>query len=373
MPDVFDPIQAGSLTLPNRFLRSATWEGLAAPDGSATPELAERMAELARGQVGLVISGHAFVTPEGRAGLRQLGANDDALLPGLASLAQAVHEAGGLCALQIAHAGDQGNSALSGLEAVGPSDVERPGTLPVRALDREGMERLTRAFVQAALRARKAGFDAVQLHAAHGYLLSQFLSPVWNRRDDAYGGSPAKRARFPLEVARAVRKALGPDFPLLVKLNAGDFVEGGPEPEDMVRAALRFEEAGVDAVELSGGCRQAGEAFMPARKGHIRTQEEEAYHRRAAKHAKERGLKIPLFLVGGIRSFEVAQGLVASGAADGVSLCRPLICEPDLVKRWRGGDLRPAQCVSDNACYGPGFAGEGIRCVTFEKRRARES
>jgi len=368
----FSPLTIQSLTLPNRFVRSATWEGMAEDDGSVTPRLAQYVAELARGEVGLIISSHSYVSPEGKAGLKQMGIHDDSMNQGLALLAGAVHDAGGLIALQLAHAGNQANTQLSGLPAVGPSPQPMPDGSLCRELDREGIAALVEAFARAAARAKAAGFDAVQVHAAHGYLLCQFLSPLWNKRTDEYGGTLENRARFLLEVVHAVRAAVGPDFPVLAKINSEDFVEGGPTPEDAAAVARMLEDASVDAVELSGGCRPAGEAFMPARKGRIKGPEAEVYYRRAAALCKA-SLGIPLMLVGGVRSFEVAEALLRDGLADCISLCRPLICEPGLIKRWHEGDRRPAECVSDNACYGPGFAGEGIRCVTFQKKRARQA
>jgi len=222
------------------------------------------------------------------------------------------------------------------------------------------------------VRAKDAGFDAVQVHAAHGYLMHQFLSPVWNTRTDEYGGSVENRARLLLRVVRAVREAVGPEFPVLAKMDSEDFIPGGFCLDDAETVAVWLQKASIDALELSGGCRQAGEKLMAARKGAVKIPDGEVYYREAAKRIKSR-LSIPLILVGGIRSFEVASGLVEKGVADYISLARPFICEPDLVNRWWKGDRSPALCVSDNACYGPGFAGEGIRCVTFEKKRARAS
>ena len=370
MPDLFDTTTINTMSLPNRFVRSATWEGLAGNDGSVTPRLCDMMAELARGEVGLIISGHAYVSPEGQAGLKQLGVYSDKLEDGLAAMAKAVHDAGGKIALQLAHAGLQANSKLSGRPAVGPSVQDEKDQPLCRHLEADEIIALADDFARAAGRAKETGFDAVQVHAAHGYLLSQFLTPAWNKRTDEYGGPLENRTRALLEVARAVRAAVGPDYPVLAKINSEDFVEGGLSRENSAAVAAMLEKASIDAVELSGGCRPAGEALMPARKGIIKTPGQEAYYREAAKLSKER-LGIPLMLVGGIRSFEVAEELVRSDIADYISLCRPLICEPWLIKRWHEGDRRPAECVSDNACYAPGFAGEGIRCVTFEKKRAR--
>ena len=204
-PGPFDPFGIKSLALPNRFVRSATWEGLATDTGDVTPELCARMAELARGGVGLIISGHAYVRRDGQAGFRQLGACDPAQKSGLAALARAVRNAGGRMALQLAHAGMQAGVTRTGLPAVGPSDLSAEGLPSCRALTAGGVADLVESFARAALLAKNAGFDAVQIHAAHGYLLNQFLSPVTNQRTDAYGGSTENRARLLVEVARAVR------------------------------------------------------------------------------------------------------------------------------------------------------------------------
>ena len=370
MTELFNSTTLNAMPLANRFVRSATWEGLAGVDGSATPELIEMLTGLARGEVGLIIPGHAYVSREGQAGLGQLGVYDDSLREGLSAMTAAVHAAGSRVALQLAHAGQAANTGLSGLPAVAPSVPEEQGTAACSELDKAGMAALVEAFARAAVRAKETGFDAVQVHAAHGYLLSQFLSPFWNRRTDEYGGPLENRARLLLEVVGAVRAAVGPEYPVLVKINAADFVENGLTREDSVAVCAMLEAASVDAVELSGGCRPAGETLMPARKGKIKTADQEVYYRETAQLYKQR-VGIPLILVGGIRSLEVAEELLRSGSADYVALSRPLICEPGLVKRWHEGDRRPAECVSDNACYGPAFAGEGIRCVTLEKRRAR--
>jgi len=224
------------------------------------------------------------------------------------------------------------------------------------------------AFGQAARRAKEAGFDGIQLHVAHGYLLSQFLSPAFNKRQDAYGGSVENRARAAVEALRRVRSEVGNDYPVLIKINSDDAVEGGLTVEDSLQAALLLQEAGVDAVEVSGGSVVSGD-LSPSR-GKINAEEKEAYFRDAAKQFKEK-LRVPVILVGGFRSFGLAERLVNEGYADYVSMCRPFIREPDLVKRWKSGDLRPATCVSDNQCFGPGRAGEGIYCVVDRKQQER--
>ncbi|GAB4278923.1 MAG: NADH:flavin oxidoreductase [Deferrisomatales bacterium] len=358
MPGLFDPGRIGELPLANRLVRSATWEGLADGAGRCTPELTRLMVALARGGAGLLVTGHAYVTANGQASPRQLGAHGEGALPGLAALARAVHGAGGRIALQLAHGGAY---ALGGLDAAGPSPIAGAGGALCRPMGSEELREVVGAFGRAAERAARTGFDGVQVHAAHGYLLSQFLSPYYNRRTDAYGGSLQGRARLLLEVVEAVRRAVGPHLPVLVKLNSEDFIEGGLTVADAVRVAALLEEAGVDAVELSGGTSRGPSRFSP-----FRTEEEapaqEAYYREAARAVRQR-VGLPLILVGGIRSYGVAEGLLGEGTCDFIALSRPLIREPDLPRRWRSGDRRRSACASDNGCFGPARAGRGLRCV----------
>jgi 2,4-dienoyl-CoA reductase-like NADH-dependent reductase (Old Yellow Enzyme family) len=230
--------------------------------------------------------------------------------------------------------------------------------------------RLTDDFGRGAERAMEAGFDGVQLHAAHGYLLSQFLSPHYNGRTDEYGGNIENRARFLLEVSRTVRSRLGEGMPVIVKMNSEDFIEGGLSIEEMLTVAAMLQDAGVDAVELSGGTMYS-EKYVPLRKGVSETAEGEAYYRDAAARFKER-LSIPLMLVGGIRSFEVADQFVENGIADYISLSRPLIREPGLIARWQSGDRRKSECLSDNLCVRSGIRGEGVHCVMLRKLKGEK-
>ncbi len=171
MAELFERTVINGMDLANRFVRSATWEGLAAEDGSVTPRLAEMMAELAKGEVGLIITSYAFVSPEGRSNPGQLGASDDRLLHGLGGMAKAVHEEGGRIALQLVHGGCASNPGLAGFEPVGPSERKREGRQKCRAAGSDDIAKIKSDFAKAAFRAKQAGFDAVQLHAAHGFLL----------------------------------------------------------------------------------------------------------------------------------------------------------------------------------------------------------
>jgi 2,4-dienoyl-CoA reductase-like NADH-dependent reductase (Old Yellow Enzyme family) len=360
-PDLFAPVTLKGMVLPDRFVRSATWEGMAEADGSPSAALIDLLARLGRAGVGLVITGHAFVHPQGRMGLRQLGVHSDALVEPLAKLVAATQEAGAKIALQITHAGLWAADAPGTEVPVGPSPRPTVSGPVGRALTIDEIETLPEVFAAAARRARAAGFDAVQLHAAHGYLLSSFISPFFNRRDDAYGGDVVRRHRLVVEVVRAVREAVGADYPILIKLNAADFVEGGLTEAEMLEGAVLLEEAGADAIELSGGTALSGD-YRPIRSGRAVAEGPEVYYAEAALKLKQR-VRLPVILVGGIRRLEVAQRVVAEGVADLVSLSRPLICEPELLARWRSGDGRRAACRSCNRCYFRWFGGEVVRCV----------
>jgi 2,4-dienoyl-CoA reductase-like NADH-dependent reductase (Old Yellow Enzyme family) len=225
--------------------------------------------------------------------------------------------------------------------------------------------RITEAFGQGAGRAKRAGFDGVQIHAAHGYLLSQFLSPFYNKRKDEYGGAIENRARFLLQVYESVRSATGGDFPVLVKLNAEDFLQGGMTGEEFLEVSEMLAASGIDAIEMSGGTVDSGK-YSPVRPGKLKSPEDEVFYRETARLFKDR-IHAPLILVGGIRSFEVAEELVDSGLADYISLCRPLIREPHLINRWKTGSMKRSECLSDNLCFKPAMAGEGVYCVTERK------
>ncbi len=361
---LYEPVNLCGLTLSNRFVRSATWEGMATEDGRVTPKLIDTLAALAHGGVGLIISGHTYVAKIGQASVLQTGIYDDSLVDGLKTMTDAVHAAGGKIIAQLAHAGTFAfEKAIDG-PPLAVSSFDGLAKTPRAELTVEAITELTNQFAAAAKRARAAGFDGIQLHSGHGYLLSQFLSPWFNRRTDSYGGDVENRARVHLEIIRAIREAVGRDFPLLIKMNGEDFSEGGLTVADSIEAARLMVAAGLDAIELSGGI-LTSKKRSPSRPN-INAPEKEAYFQETAREFKKR-LDVPLILVGGIRSPQVAETLLASGTADFFSMSRPLIREPDLVNRWKSGDLSPARCISDNLCFRPGMLGKGIFCETLER------
>ena len=363
MSKLFETSDINGMRLANRFVRSATWEGMAADDGACTPRFKDLYIRLARGGVGLIITSHTYVRSDGRGTPRQLGIDRDEHLEGLRDFTRAIHASDSRVAVEISHAGILTNEKLTGQIPLVVSAVDGYGQSPGREMTAEDIAEIGDAFAQAALRAKAAGFDAVQIHAAHGFLLSQFLSPAFNKRTDAYGGPLENRARALLEVLAKIRASVGSDFPVLIKLNSQDILDGGLTLEDAVQVGLMLQEAGIDAIELSGGTIVTGDHCQKE----IDTEDKEAYWRTAARVFKQK-LDVPLILVGGIRSFQLAERLIAEGYADYISMSRPFIREPDLVSRWQSGDLGKATCLSDNLCREPLMEGEGIYCVVEKKK-----
>lgn len=364
---MFDKTKINQMELKNRFVRSATWEGLADADGSCSKELSKLMLELARGQVGLIISSHAYVNQTGQAGVRQLGIYSDQLIPSYVEMVKKVHQEGSKIILQIAHAGCRAPISLTEAQSLGPSSLEIEGCGVCQEMTKTEIFQTVEDFKRAAVRAKEAGFDGVQIHAAHGFLLSQFLSPFFNKRKDEYGGSIGNRARIILEILRAIRSELGKQFVVLIKLNSDDYIAGGFTQNDMMQVSAMLESGGIDAVELSGGTGLSLSRYSSSRLGKLGFKEDEVYYRDAAKLYKKK-ISVPLILVGGIRSYEVAWELIEKGLADYISLSRPLIREPNLIKRWQEGKTERATCISCNECFVPIRAGKGIYCVVENKR-----
>ncbi|GAB4282967.1 MAG: NADH:flavin oxidoreductase [Deferrisomatales bacterium] len=366
MYEIFEPVAIGPLTARNRIVRSATWLGLAEPRGEVTEPLVARYAELARGGAGVVVTGYASVSPEGRQMPRMLGAHDDAFVPGLRRLAEAIRGAGAVAVLQLVHAGGQTRSDwIGGRSPVAPSFLDHPQYPETpRELTFEEIQRIVADFGRAARRGREAGFDAVQLHGAHGYLINQFLSPSTNQRSDRYGGTLRRRFGFLQEVMAAVQGAVGLGFPVGVKLNGEDFVPGGLTRDEAAQVAEWLALRGASWIEVSGGTPASG-ALGPARAG-VEPGRGEAYFRDLAAAVKRR-VSCPVALVGGLRSLRTLEDLLLEGVADLFSLSRPLIWEPDLPNRWAAGDAAPARCISCNGCFAPGREGRGVTCVVREK------
>lgn len=354
MSTLFQATQIGTLTVENRLVRSATAESLSDEEGRPLPELTAMYCALAQGGVGLIITGHAYVDPGGRCHKKMAGIYDDNLIPDWTKVTDAVHEVGGKVAMQINHGGRQcAQDAISGpLLAPSPVPVKKDGPRPLELNERD-IRGLIRAYALAAGRAKEAGFDAVQLHGAHGYLIHSFNSPASNWRSDAWGGTPARRLRFLEQVSAAVRDVVGDAYPLFIKLGTVDFVRDGMAEKQGVEIIRHLRDMGLDAVEISGGIGEGN-----SRKG-VRSREDEAYFLPIARQARY-VTDLPIILVGGMRSKEGMEQILEEGMADMISLCRPLIREPDLPNRMRDGQDK-ATCISCNQCW-PREGELGISC-----------
>ncbi|MBU0479485.1 MAG: NADH:flavin oxidoreductase [Proteobacteria bacterium] len=369
MPGLFDPIEINGLKLGNRLIRSATWEGMCETDGRPTPKLTKFYHALALGEVGLIITGYTFVSPEGKQLPGKMGIHTDTFAADYKSMVDAVHDAGGKICLQLVHAGGQTDSGNAGRKPLAPSAIASAQYPEIPAeMTADDISNVVRAFGDGARRAKEYGFDAVQLHGAHGYLINQFLSPLTNRRGDLYGGTAVNRLRFLREVYEAVRTAVTPDYPVLIKLNGSDFLAGGLDREEALSVARYLDEAGIDAIEVSGGTPASGEQ-TPARKK-ISSEEQEGYNLSLAADIKKH-VTCPVFSVGGFRSLSVIEKALADHAADCFSMARPFIREPDLAKRWRLGETTKARCISCNGCFIPGIKEGGIYCVAEKKEREK--
>jgi 2,4-dienoyl-CoA reductase-like NADH-dependent reductase (Old Yellow Enzyme family) len=390
--DPFAPAPLGPLTLPNRFVKAATFEGMARK-GLVTDRLVDFHRAVARGGVGMTTVAYLAVSPDGRGAPAEIVVRDEAV-PGLATLAEAVHAEGAKVSAQLGHAGPV--AAGTGHQGLAPSRVFSPVAMKfTKAITEDGIERVIRDFGRAAGLLRDAGFDAVEVHLGHNYLLSAFLSPALNRRRDRWGGSVANRVELSRRVVRAVREAVGTSMAVLAKLNMDDGYPGGLWLDESVEAARLLESDGVlDAFELTGGssfrnpmylfrgevplAEMAASYPQPVRTGFklmgsrfLRTYPfEEAYFLPYARQFLE-ALSTPLVLLGGINRLDTAQGALDEGFAL-VAMARALLREPDLLRRWQAGDRGEGLCVHCNKCMPTIYRGTHCVLVAPEDRPGHE-
>ncbi|MBN1133655.1 MAG: NADH:flavin oxidoreductase [Methanosarcinaceae archaeon] len=357
---LFKPIKVAGLEIQNRFVRSATHEWLAEDDGAPTPMIGDIYEELASNEVGLIITGYSYVNPSGKSSEFQQGIYDDRFIEPYRQITFRVHKYKSKIVLQIVHGGRQSRVSTENRVAFAPSPVidSSSGITPVEMNESQILGTIE-DFANAAKRAKEAGFDGVQLHCAHGFLLSNFISPYTNRRTDKWGGGIENRTRIIVETIRRIREMVGVDFPILVKLNSTDGFDVGSSkigltPEDAVEIAKILEQNTVCAIEVSGGIMEAGEVMS---KHAIDSMEKEAYFKQYARMIKS-AVNIPIILVGGIRTRSVMESLIKEGYSDMVSMSRPFINEPDLVMKLKYRKIEKVSCVSCNRCFDP----SGIKC-----------
>ncbi len=386
---VFAPAPLGPLTLRNRIIKAATFEGVM-PGGRVSDELVAFHRRVAAGGVAMSTVAYLAVSPEGRTD-RHCLLLDEGTGHALRRLTEAVHGEGAAAAAQIGHAGPVANARSNRAPSLSPSGGWTPLGTRLRAVDAAGIERITEDYRRAATVAVEAGFDSIEVHVGHNYLLSAFLSPKLNRRDDAFGGSVENRARFPRQVLRVVRDAVGDRAAVTAKLNMADGVPGGLWLEDSLEVASLFESDGVlDAIELTGGSSLSNPMYLfrgeaplrefgatlpgPARFGFkfigsrfLRAYPfEEAFFLPYARQFLD-ALSLPLILLGGITRLETVEAALAEGFAF-VAMARALLREPDLVNRMQAGSATSSLCIHCNQCMPTIYS--GTRCVLVKDQSA---
>ena len=368
------PIQIGSMEIKNRLVKAAVVENMATETGEVSESMIELYQRVARGGAGLIITGGAYVQPNGRNVKFQTGVHHDGLIPTLSKLAKAGQEDGAKIVLQISHGGRQCNPELVGGEVVGPSPVKDSMTkITPRMLSAKEIDEIIDAFRLASGRVQAAGFDGVEIMAGHGYLINGFLSRRTNRRKDEWGGLLENRARFLFTIIEKVRDIVGPDYPILVKLNTEDQMKNGLTLKESAWIASRLQDLGINAIKFTGG---TYESALNIARGDIPEDEilenyqgwerirlkliiralrkkfkfSEAYFLENVKKVRC-GLQIPVILVGGLRTPAVMESILRNGHSDMIALGRPLIREPHFARKILSGDESSSSCTSCNRCF----------------------
>ena len=348
---LFSPEKIGNVEIKNRLVRSATFEHRAEKYGYVGQKIIDLYDELARGGTGLIITGFTGIDPSATGSPYQLRLDNDSYIPGHKKLVKIVHDQPDVkLSMQIVHLGRQCEHPRFSPVAPSPIPEKTTGLTP-KELSIEEIYELIKKFKETAIRAYECGYDMVQLHAAHGYLLSNFVSPYTNKRRDEFGGSVENMAKILVEIFNQTRDELGKKFPITVKLQTHDSVPGGLTLDTSSKIAEILADTGYDAIEPSGGIYESQLAHKnPYPSKMIKSSEGENYFLSTAKMIKPLINKTKLILVGGIKNPLSAEKILNDNQADFISMCRPLIYEPDLPNRWKNGDISPAKCTSCNSC-----------------------
>lgn len=337
MKSLFDQTSVKNMELKNRFVRSATWEGLSDDDGHINKNIMDVYEDLCKGDIGLIITSYAYITKDEKPNFGMLGIYDDSFIDEYSKLVKMVHSYGTKIIMQIVYGGSNTSYDVGSRVIWGPSAIKhlKTGTLP-KEMTKEEIKLLINYFTDAALRCKEAGFDGIQIHGAHGYLLSQWLDPYHNRRTDEYGGSIENRARIIIEVYKAIREKVGEDYHISIKINSSDFRDGGANFEDCKYVLTELDKLGIDSAEISGG--------------DFRGFKGEAFFREYAEELSDI-LSCPVILVGGNRSAKNMNDILNNTNIEYFSMSRPLICEPDLVSKFKNDIEYASKCIGCNQCY----------------------
>jgi 2,4-dienoyl-CoA reductase-like NADH-dependent reductase (Old Yellow Enzyme family) len=389
MNTLFDETKINGMLLKNRLVRSATHEAMADENGFPTERLYKLYERLAKGGVGLIISGYTYVSRDGKSDA-MLGIDSDQLIPNYRELVNQVHQNGARIAMQINHCGRQTTKEMTGSQPIAPSAVkEKVFLVNPREMTEEDIERVIEAFAQSARRVKEIGFDALQLHAAHGFLINQFLCPHTNRRDDRWGGSIENRMRFLKMIYEKCRTQVGGDYPILIKINAYDYMKNGLKQDEGFEMAKSISDMGFDGIEISCGIAEDGgstvrgdlpldvildEWDMYKRKNFLFRSIMKRYGNKiikpvpfslgynieSAKRIKD-SVDIPVFVVGGMVDPAAMEETIENGNADYISLSRALITDPNFPNKIKEGDRKPSRCIHCNLCLYY-LASKPVRC-----------
>ncbi|KAK8883157.1 hypothetical protein M9Y10_045805 [Tritrichomonas musculus] len=344
---LFTPIKIGPMTIKNRFMRSPTYESLGNPDGTPKPRLLKMIERLSEGEVGLIIPGYVYTMENGKAAPRQCGLINQQQAYAWKSTIEKVHKNGSKLAFQLCHGGAGVNKDL---EKVAPTAIP----YFCKGLTTSEVEDIIDSFHKSALLAKSCGADGIEIHGAHGYLFSLFLSPLFNRRNDKYGGSLEGRARVISETAEAIRKSAGPDFSVLIKMNGNDFLPFSTTPE-LAAQYVNHLKSKIDLFEISCGIGNPDVIIRTKKVGFINKyfyhlKLEEGYNLKFAEYIKRKNPDANIACVGGFKTLSVMEDAVRKEKTDIISMSRALIREPDLVKRFQLHQATKSACKSDNYC-----------------------
>lgn len=368
MNNLFEPFSIKNIEIRNRFIRSATYDGFA--DNSYVSDGQIKLfSDLAEGGVGLIITGIAYVHHTGQVSPFQNSIAGDEFISGFKKLINIVHERGAKIAIQLFHGGREAKYVKTkNALPLAPSFIEKDPYYKgaYRDMTDDEIWEVIHAFGDGAKRAKEAGFDAIQVHGAHAYLLSQFLSPYTNRRKDQWGGNLQNRLRLHYEIYKDIRKKVGENYPVFIKIGVEDGFRGGLEFIEGKQSAKLLANLGFDCLEISQGLR--GERYKGTEfRANINCLDKEAYYLNWCREIKSQ-IDIPIMMVGGLRTLSLMKEIVQNGEADLVSLCRPLICEPDLINNWKTNEQKKAKCISCNKCVDLIYKGRPINCIQTTKK-----
>jgi 2,4-dienoyl-CoA reductase-like NADH-dependent reductase (Old Yellow Enzyme family) len=363
---LFTETRIGCMALKNRFIRSATWENMATEDGHMTDKLYAIYEELAKGEVGLIVTGYANIVEEEKPNAGMMGMYNDSFIDEYKKLTELVHINDSKIVMQLAYGGTKTTHNVGERVIYAPSEVCEKGTQTLgKAMTKDEIDYIIQAFAQASRRAQESGFDGVEIHAAHTYLINQFLSPYYNRREDQYGGSLDNRMRLLLEIYAEIRKVVGDEYPILVKLTASEFFEGGLTFDETRIVCQKLEAIGVDAIIISGNIHGKANTMIGEAFDGYTLQQEGYFHEYG--HIISEEVNVPVITVGGLTDIDAIEEIANNTNIQYFALSRPLLSEPHLIKRWKEGNRAPVECERCSKCR----TKRGNFCVVNKKRKSQ--